>query len=155
MTINTAMRRAGPADAAAVAALTRRAYAKWVPVLGREPLPMTADYDRAVVEHVVDLVEIAGELVALVEMSIEPDHLLIVNLAVDPGHQRQGLGVQLLAHAETVARRHDRSVIRLYTNRLMAANVALYQRHGYEIDRVDEWAPGSFAVHLLKRLPAG
>jgi ribosomal protein S18 acetylase RimI-like enzyme len=148
------MRRAGAADAAAVAALTRRAYAKWVPILGREPLPMTADYDRAVADHLVDLVERDGVLIALVEMSVEPDHLLIVNVAVDPAFQGQGLGAQLLAHAETVARQHDRKLMRLYTNRLMAVNIALYQRHGYAIDRIEEWAPNSFAVHMLKLLLA-
>ena len=31
------LRRAAAADAAAVRALTREAYAKWVPVIGREP----------------------------------------------------------------------------------------------------------------------
>jgi hypothetical protein len=43
-------------DAEAVRLLVRRAYAKWVPVLGREPLPMIADYDRAIREHAIDLV---------------------------------------------------------------------------------------------------
>ena len=38
-----ALRRAVADDAAAVRVLTREAYAKWVPVIGREPLPMRAD----------------------------------------------------------------------------------------------------------------
>lgn len=41
------LRRATAADAANVRALARAAYAKWVPLIGREPIPMTADYDRA------------------------------------------------------------------------------------------------------------
>ena len=45
-----ANRRAGAADAPAVGELTRLAYAKWIPVVGREPTPMTADYDRIVRE---------------------------------------------------------------------------------------------------------
>ena len=52
------LRRATAADAANVRALTRAAYAKWVPVIEREPLPMTADYDLAVVEHIIDLLEV-------------------------------------------------------------------------------------------------
>jgi GNAT superfamily N-acetyltransferase len=39
-------RRAAPA--ATMRALARAAYARWIPVIGREPTPMTADYDRAV-----------------------------------------------------------------------------------------------------------
>jgi hypothetical protein len=40
-----------PEDAARVRDLTRAAYAKWVALIGREPLPMQADYQRAVAEH--------------------------------------------------------------------------------------------------------
>ena len=58
-----AIRRAGPADA--VRALTRLAYAKWVPLVGREPTPATADYERIVREDPVDLLLHDGELVAL------------------------------------------------------------------------------------------
>jgi hypothetical protein len=48
------LRRATPDDAAAVRDLVRAAYAKWVPVLGREPKPMTADYDQAIRNHILD-----------------------------------------------------------------------------------------------------
>ena len=47
-TIRAGLRRATPADASAVRDLTRAAYARWVPVIGREPGPMNADYDLAV-----------------------------------------------------------------------------------------------------------
>src|SRR5690242_2917839 len=84
------IRRAVPADAAAIAALTRAAYEKWIPVIGRAPKPMTADYDIVVREHLIDLLFVGGALVALVECIREPDHLLIENLAVDPAQQGRG-----------------------------------------------------------------
>jgi hypothetical protein len=37
------LRQATAADAGAIRDLTREAYAKWVPLIGREPKPMTAD----------------------------------------------------------------------------------------------------------------
>lgn len=37
------MRTALPEDAIAIRALVRAAYARWVPVIGREPRPMQAD----------------------------------------------------------------------------------------------------------------
>lgn len=45
MTINSSirLRPAEPADATAIRDIVRAAYAKWVPVIGREPLPMRAD----------------------------------------------------------------------------------------------------------------
>ncbi|HEY5203999.1 MAG TPA: GNAT family N-acetyltransferase, partial [Roseiarcus sp.] len=42
-------------DAARIRDLTRAAYAKWVELIGREPLPMQADYERTVAEHTIDL----------------------------------------------------------------------------------------------------
>src|SRR5690349_24740915 len=98
------IRRAGPADAAAIAALSRDAYAKWVPVIGRAPKPMAADYDAAVRDHLIDLLEEDGRLVALVECIREPDYLLIENLAVAPAHQGKGHGHRLMAHVEALAR---------------------------------------------------
>ena len=61
------LRRAIISDAVRVRELSRAAYAKWVPLIGREPLPMAADYDRAVVEHIIDLLEENGQLLALIE----------------------------------------------------------------------------------------
>jgi hypothetical protein len=78
------LRRATAADAANVRALTRAAYAKWVPVIGREPLRMTADYDLAVVEHIIDLLEEDGQLLALIEVIPKATHLLSKTLRFDP-----------------------------------------------------------------------
>lgn len=147
-----AVRRAGPADADTVRDLSRKAYRHWVPVLDREPLPMTADYDRAVVEHRIELVEEDGKAVALIEFRPEPDHLLIVNIAVHPDLQGKGRGRQLLAHAETVARELGLTELRLYTSSLMEANLAFYRRHGYAEFARELRAPNWEIVHLLKRI---
>src|SRR5947207_6523953 len=98
------LRRATSADVANVQALTRSAYAKWVSLIGREPMPMTADYDRAVADHIIDLWEEHGQLLALIEAIPASDHLLIENIAVRPDQQGKGLGGKLLHHAEELAR---------------------------------------------------
>ena len=98
------IRRAGPPDAAAVRSLTREAYAQWIPVIGREPLPMKADYEKAVREHEIDLLYADDQLVALIEVFLTADHLFIENIAVSPEHQGKGLGHHLLSHAETKAK---------------------------------------------------
>ena len=93
------LRRATSADVANIRALTRSAYAKWVPIIGREPMPMTADYNRAVADHIIDLWEERGQLLAL-EVIPASDHLLIENIAVRRDQQGKGLGDKLLHHAE-------------------------------------------------------
>jgi N-acetylglutamate synthase-like GNAT family acetyltransferase len=142
------LRRATPDDAAAVRALVRAAYAKWVPVIGREPQPMTADYEHAVRNHIVDLLFVDDELTALIELVVEPDCVLIENVAVRPDQAGRGHGQALLAHAAEVARSKGRKRLRLYTNRLMAENIALYRRLGYAIDRDETTPDGRQVVHM-------
>jgi GNAT superfamily N-acetyltransferase len=144
-------RQAGPADAAAVRALTRAAYAKWVPLIGREPMPMGADYDLAVVRHHIDLLFVGATLAALIETIDEPDCLLVENVAVSPDFQRRGYGRLLMARAERRAASLGRPRMRLYTNKAFAENVALYARLGYLIDREDPFGD-SFVVHMSKAL---
>ena len=61
---------------------------------------MQADYERAVVEHTIDLLIVDGALAGLVETILRPDHLWIENVAVAPEQQGRGFGRLLLAHAE-------------------------------------------------------
>ena len=145
------MRQAVAADAAAVRALTREAYAKWVAVTGREPLPMRVDYVEALAKHRFDLLHEDGVLVALIETERNDDHLLVVNVAVAPAHQKRGLGRRLLAHAEQLARQESLGTVRLYTNARMVENIALYKSLGYRIDR-EEPAGTSVQVHMSKTL---
>jgi ribosomal protein S18 acetylase RimI-like enzyme len=145
------LRQALPSDAAAIRALTRAAYAKWVPVIGREPKPMGADYEAAVRAHRFDLLYRNGALAALVETIAEPDHLLIENLAVLPAHQGSGLGRRLMMHVEELATALGFPEVRLYTNKLFAENVAFYERLGYSVYREEEFRGGT-AVHMSKAI---
>ena len=147
------LRQAVAADAAAIRALTRSAYAKWVPLIGREPKPMAADYDAAVAKHRFDLLYVDGTLAALIETILAADHLLVENVAVSPSFQGRGLGRKLMAHAEEFAASSGLDEIRLYTNQRFAENVELYRRLGYRVDR-EEVLPVGTVVHMSKRLAA-
>ncbi len=146
-----AMRQATVADAAAVLALTRESYQKWVAVTGREPLPMRIDYAEALLKNRIDLLHEGNQLAALIETQLEPDHLLIVNVAVSPAFQKRGLGRQLMAHAETLATEAGRARLLLYTNSLMAENIALYKTLGYVVEREQPFGT-SIQVYMGKVL---
>ena len=145
------MRRGVAADAAAIRALTRQAYARWTPVIGREPKPMTADYEEAVRKNRFDLLYVEGELVGLIETIPQAGHLLVENVAVSPSFQGRGYGRKLMAHAEQLAASSGFNEIRLYTNELFAENVRLYGKLGYRVDREEEFK-GGVAVHMSKPL---
>jgi len=125
--VQFAIRRAVPADAANVRALTRAAYARWVLVIGREPWPMTADYGRAIAEHMIE------------------------NIAVRPDRQGEGLGDMLLGHAETEAHALGFGEIRLYTNAAFASNISFYEKRGYREVRRATMVPGSITVFMARQ----
>lgn len=110
---------------------------------------MTVDYDDALRKHCIDLLHVDGELAGVIEMILNDDHLFIENVAVSPVFQHRGLGRQLLGHAEHVAAAQGRSIIRLLTNKLFAANVELYRRTGYGVDREEESELGT-TVYMSK-----
>ena len=64
-----------------------------------------------------------------------------------PEHQIHGHGRRLMAHAEAVAVELSLDLLRLYTNQRFAANIALYRRFGYVVDREEVVAAGTM-VHL-------
>lgn len=148
------LRRAVDADAEPITALVRQAYAKWVPLIGREPKPMRADYARAVREHIVWVREDHGRIVAVLELIPHADHLLIENVAVDPALQGQGFGTRLMTFAEGVAREMNLSEVRLYTNARFAVNIALYDRLGY-LETRREPMGDSATVYMHKLVEKG
>jgi GNAT superfamily N-acetyltransferase len=138
-------------DAARIRDLTRAAYAKWVALIGREPLPMQADYQRAVAEHTIDLLIVDCALAGLVETILRSDHLWIENVAVAPERQGRGFGRLLLDQAERRAIQSGRAEIRLLTNQAFTANLELYARRGYSVDRTEPFRGGT-TVHMSKRV---
>jgi ribosomal protein S18 acetylase RimI-like enzyme len=145
------LRQAVEADAPAILALTRAAYAKWVPAIGREPTPMYHDYDQALRQDRVDMLYADGALAGIVHTIRKPDYLEIWNVAVDPAYQGRGFGRRLLAHGEELAASLGYDEIRLYTNKAFAENIALYQRVGYEI-YLEEPFKNGFTVYMKKPL---
>ena len=139
----TAFRRGTLQDAGAITALTHAAFAPWVPVMGREPLPMTVDYTQAVQAHQIDLFYQDGTLVALIEMVPEVDHLWIETIAVAPGHQGRGLGLVLIAHAEAVARAQVKPELRLLTNAALVTNLRFYANRGFAEERREPFRGGT------------
>lgn len=153
MTIKSSIRfrPAEPTDAAEIRDIVRAAYGKWVPVIGREPLPMRADYEKAVAEHPFELAIADGRIVGVIETMLADDHLWIENVCVAPQAQGRGIGRLLLERAERKALEAGRPELRLLTNGAFEANVLLYKRHGYTIDREEPFM-GGMTVYMGKRL---
>jgi ribosomal protein S18 acetylase RimI-like enzyme len=126
------MQPASEADVPAIRAVVEAAYSKWIPLIGRKPMPMTADYAALVAAGTVRVLRDGAAVIGVLVLVDEPDHLLLENVCVAPERQGQGIGLRLLEFTEAEARRRGYSEVRLYTNVKFEANIALYRRHGYE-----------------------
>ncbi|MBS4045420.1 MAG: GNAT family N-acetyltransferase [Alphaproteobacteria bacterium] len=148
------IRRAVATDEVRLGALQKRAYVKYVPLIGAEPQPMAETpsvlldgYEVWVVDGVED--GLAGALV----LRMAPDHLLIWSVAVDPTQQGTGLGRRLLDFAEAQALERGLKQVRLYTNALFTENRKLYAHLGYAETGTDVYE-GRELVHMAKSLVA-
>jgi ribosomal protein S18 acetylase RimI-like enzyme len=145
------LRPAEPHEAAAIAGIVRAAYARWVPAIGREPLPMRVDYEKALQEHRFDVIADGDRIVGVIETMQRDDHIWIENVAVAPEAQGCGIGRRLLDHAERLALAANCFEARLLTNAAFEANVALYRRLGYVVDREEPYLNG-ITVYMSKKL---
>jgi GNAT superfamily N-acetyltransferase len=148
------LRRAGAKDLGRVVTLQQAAYAKNRALLGVEPIPLLADYDRIVAEHEVWLAEEGQRLEGVLILQARPDDLLIWSIATDPECQTKGLGRAMLEAADARARSLGRDRVRLYTGSLLGHLVAWYGRHGYAIERTEQLSDRAI-THMMKQLDQG
>jgi ribosomal protein S18 acetylase RimI-like enzyme len=127
------LRRASADDVPALHDIAQRAYGVYVERIGRRPAPMDDDYHERIRAARVFVADDDG-VVGLIVLVATPDHVLIENVAVDPGHQRAGIGRALLSLAEDYAGELGLARLRLYTNVAMVENIRLYTGLGYEED---------------------
>jgi ribosomal protein S18 acetylase RimI-like enzyme len=122
---------AAPGDAPAVAACVRAAYALYVERIGREPAPMTADYDALIAAGEVWLIRAGEDVAGVLVLRPQPPALLVENIAVAPVRQGRGLGRLLMAFAENRARAEGLAEVVLYTNERMTENLRFYPALGF------------------------
>src|SRR4051794_1525399 len=123
------IRPARPEDADAIPRLVLDAYGHYVARIGKPPGPMLDDYDQRISDQQAWVLEEEGRLAGvLVLEDAEGGALLLDNVAVAPSAQGNGYGRALVAFAQEEARRRGHGLVRLYTNVLMAENIALYCR---------------------------
>lgn len=60
------------------------------------------------------------------------------------------MGVQLIYHAEELAAKAGLRGTRLYTNKIMRENIALYEALGYIFEKETQHDLGTVAVHMVK-----
>ncbi|WP_372028463.1 GNAT family N-acetyltransferase [Pseudomonas kurunegalensis] len=126
------IRLAVATDEPEVRQCAEQAYARYVPLIGRKPAPMTADFARQIAGGVVyvatdDRAVIQGFIVFYAEHG----HMLLENVAVLPSAAGQGVGKALIRFCEDAARQQGVGAVHLYTNEKMTENLSIYPKLGY------------------------
>jgi ribosomal protein S18 acetylase RimI-like enzyme len=125
-------RLADPQDAALVQTISAEAYVPaYQPVMGYVPKPAIEDYSEWIRGQNVWIAEIDGEPSGVLVLEPSANYLTIYSIAVLPNRQGFGLGRSLLSFAADRARATGLPEVRLYTNRRMERNVALYRAAGF------------------------
>ncbi|MEX0368067.1 MAG: GNAT family N-acetyltransferase [Ruegeria sp.] len=123
-------REARQADAGAITTCIAAAYAE-----ARESIPDLPDVTAGIEEEIevsqVVLAETGRGLAGVIVFARRGDAMKIVNLAVSPDAQGQGIAGRLMAWAEEEARASGCTRMELRTHRLMEGTRAMYTHLGW------------------------
>ncbi|WP_111733257.1 GNAT family N-acetyltransferase [Roseovarius amoyensis] len=125
------IRSADPDDEPAVRTCAQAAYAPYIPLIGKEPAPMMADFAAQIAASQVHVAEEAGRFAGFITFFPEDGHMFLEAVAVSPAAKGRGIGGRLIGFCEDQARRLELASVRLYTNEMMSANLSFYPHLGY------------------------
>lgn len=140
----------GPDDAGEVLTLQRAAYATEAQIY-RDPflpaLTQTLDELARELEGPGLGIRIGGRLVGAVRWRNDGSVAHIGRLTVAPDVQGRGIGTRLLRSAEAAS---GAATFELFTGHRSEANLRLYEREGYVVDRRERLHDGVDLVYLRK-----
>ena len=133
------IRQASIADLAEIQQCAIEAYTKYVQRIGKPPAPMVADFENQIDRKQVWVALSDSGFAGYIVFYPVADSMHLENVAVRNRFAGQGIGRQLIDHAESEARRQSLIAVELYTNLKMTENLAYYPALGYsETGRRDE-----------------
>ena len=133
------IRLAVASDEADIRDCAEQAYARYVPLMGRKPAPMVADFAAQIAAGQIYVVtDDPGGFQGFIVFYAEDAHIMLENVAVLPRAAGRGVGKRLIGFCEEAARQRGMNV-HLYTNEKMTENLSIYPKLGYvEVGRRTE-----------------
>lgn len=146
------IRKAVAGDEAAIRECADQAFSGYIPLIGRQPAPMTVDFSAQIAagQIYVALNDDDG-LLGYIAFFPQGSRMNLDSIAVLPAASGRGIGKKLITFCEDEAKRLGLEAVHLYTNEMMTANLSIYPRLGYvEVDRRAE--EGFNRVFFQKKL---
>ena len=113
--------------------------------------PMTADYDAAIRDNQVWVLENDDQILAALVLVAAPVSFLLENIAIAEDIQSTGVGGWMLAFAVSWAARQGYAEIVLYTNEKMGDNTGYYARRGYSETHREPFGD-TMVIHMKKQV---
>lgn len=134
------IRQAIADDEPAIRECAEQAYSRYVPLIGRKPAPMLADFASQIAGgEVYVATDDQDNFLGFIVFYAEDQHMLLENIAVLPRAAGRGVGKALVNFCEAAAQRRGLNSVHLYTNEKMTENLSIYPKLGYaEVDRRSE-----------------
>ena len=123
-------RKAVAEDHEIIIAIALRAYEKYIERMGKEPAPMRPVIQK---EDVVFVCEDNKQVIALAILVKINDQIILDSIAVDPPHQKKGIGNNFIKFIEEYLMEQKVNKYQLYTNEMMFENIDWYQKIGFKI----------------------
>ena len=123
-------RRAVAEDHEIIIAIALKAYEKYIERMGKEPAPMRPVIQK---EDVVFICEDNKQIIAFAILVKINDQIILDNIAVDPSHQKKGIGNNFIKFIEQYLIKKKFDKYQLYTNEKMFENIKWYQKIGFKI----------------------
>jgi tRNA threonylcarbamoyladenosine biosynthesis protein TsaE len=80
------------------------------------------------------IAELDGRAVGALRWQVQHGNFHVRRVAVDPAHQRQGIGRALMAWAEAEAQRRECTSVSAGVRVAVGGNIAFYRQLGYEVE---------------------
>ena len=113
-----------------IMAIAPKAYEKYIERMGKEPAPMRPVIQN---EDVVFVCEDNKQVIAFVILVKINDQIILDSIAVDPPHQKKGIGNNFIKFIEQYLIKQKINKYQLYTNEKMFENIDWYQKIGFKI----------------------
>lgn len=131
----------------------QQAYARYVPLIGRKPAPMVADFPAQIAAgRVYVATDDQGSFQGYIVFYAEGAHVLLESVAVLPSAAGRGVGRALIGFCEDAARQSGLKGVRLYTNEKMTDNLLIYPKLGY-VQVAQRTENGFKRVYFEKSIP--
>ena len=126
------IRQARESDEPEIRDCAEQAYARYVPLIGRKPAPMVADFAAQIAAgEVYVATDDQSTFQGFIVFYAEDGHVLLENVAVLPSAAGRGVGKALMQFCEDATRQRGLNAVHLYTNEKMIDNLSIYPKLGY------------------------